>query len=184
MEVLAAAIHWGSKDFHAMSGKSKPRRAASATPWDNMPEEPLSPAQALASASHKSMYASRHERFDGDADFFNGHPLSEYPFRGGEARKNGLNRSGAQRCLCRACGMMPTPVAGTVFDSSKLPLPAWTDFPLQAFSYASATLMTREDRRADTACRTGCKSRSACSEACETMRLLTWKPPATSWFGS
>lgn len=150
MEVLVAAIHWGSKDFHAMSGKNKPRRAASATPWDNTPEELLSPAQALVSASHKSMYAFRHERFDGDADFFNGYPLGECPFCGGEVRKNGLNRSGVQRYLCRACGRISTPVTGTIFDSSKLPLPAWTDFLLQTFSYASTTLMTREGRRADT----------------------------------
>lgn len=57
-----------------MSGNKKRKRAASATPWDDAPREALTPAQSMVAASHRSMYAFRHERFDGDAEFFNGYP--------------------------------------------------------------------------------------------------------------
>lgn len=133
-----------------MSGKDKRRRAASATPWDGVPESDLTPAQAMVAASHRSMYAFRHERFDGDAAFFNGYPRSECPFCGGPVRRNGRKPSGLQRYLCASCGRVSTPVTGTIFDGAKLPVPAWVDFMLQSFSFASVGLMTREDRRSGT----------------------------------
>lgn len=133
-----------------MSGNKKRRRAASATPWDEIPEQELTPAQAIVSASHKSMYAFRHESFSGDSAFFNGYPRSECPFCGGSIRKNGFNRLGIQRYLCHFCGKISTPITGTSFDNAKLPISAWVDFLLQTFSYASTSLMTREDRRSDT----------------------------------
>lgn len=133
-----------------MSGNKKRKRAASATPWDGVPHESLTPAQSMVAASHRSMYAFRHERFDGDAEFFNGYPRTSCPFCGGQVRKNGRNRAGVQKYLCRACGRASTPVTGTIFDNAKLPVSAWVDFLLQAFSFASTSLMTREDRRSDT----------------------------------
>lgn len=60
-----------------MSGHKRRRSAPSATPWDGMADEELSPAQAAVAASQRSIYAFRHERFAGDADFFNGYPRAE-----------------------------------------------------------------------------------------------------------
>ena len=133
-----------------MSGEKKRIRAASATPWDGMPAGSLTPAQEIVAASHRSMYAFRHERFDGDAAFFNGYPRSECPFCGGRVKRNGANRAGIQRYRCRDCGRTSTPVTGTVFDNSKPPVTAWADFLVQTFSFASTSLMTREDRRSGT----------------------------------
>lgn len=50
-----------------MSGNKKHKRAASATPRDDAPREALTLAQSMVAASHRSMYAFRHERLDGDA---------------------------------------------------------------------------------------------------------------------
>lgn len=131
------------------AGKSK-RLAASATPWDDMPEDELDPSQAIVAASHKGIYAFRHERYAGDADFFNGYPLDCCPHCSGPIAKAGLNRAGVQRYRCKACKKISTPVTGTIFDNAKLPVTAWADFILQAVSFESISSMTREDRRADT----------------------------------
>jgi len=133
-----------------MGGNKRKRRAASATPWDGVPESQLTPAQSIVAASHRSMYAFRHQPFEGDAAFFNGYPRTECPFCGGRLARNGLDRSGVQRYRCASCGRTSTPVTGTIFEDSKLPVPAWVDFLLQTFSFASVGLMTREDRRSDT----------------------------------
>lgn len=133
-----------------MGGNKSKRRAASATPWDGVPQEELTPAQAIVAAGHRSIYAFRHERFDGDALFFNGYPRSACPFCGAGVAKAGFNRSGVQRYRCKACARVSTPVTGTIFDNSKLPVAAWSDFILQALSFESVSAMTRENRRADT----------------------------------
>lgn len=150
MVVLVAAIRQGSKDYHTMSGKGNHWRAASATPWDGMPAGELTPAQAIVAASHRSMYEFRHHPYTGDAAFFNGYPRSECPHCGGRLTRSGHDRSGLQRYRCSSCGRTSTSVTGTIFEDAKLPIPAWVDFLLQAFSYASVGLMTREGRRSDT----------------------------------
>lgn len=133
-----------------MSGKKVRRAAASATPWDGIADHELEPSQRIVAASHRSAYAFRHEAFDGDIDFLNSYPRSECPRCGGPASKNGREASGLQRYRCASCGRTFTPATGTIFEGRKLPVPAWSDFLVQTFSYASVSLMTREDRRSDT----------------------------------
>lgn len=134
-----------------MCGKSRRHRAPSATPWDGIPEGGLTPPQALVAASQRSIYAFRHERFAGDAEFFNGYPRESCPRCGfGRVVRAGFDRRGVQRWSCRGCGRTFTPATGTVFEDGKLPVAAWADFVLQALSFESVAAMTREDRRADT----------------------------------
>ena len=134
-----------------MSGKKRRRAAPSATPWDNLGEESLTPAQALVRATHKSVYAFRHEPYAGDIDFFNHFTRDVCPRCGCEhISKRGLDRAGMQRYLCDGCKKSFSPTTGTIFDDRKLPLPAWVDFLLQLFSFVSINAMTREDRRSDT----------------------------------
>ncbi len=134
-----------------MSGNKKRRRAPSATPWDGIPERELSPAELAVKLASKSMYAFRHHDFDGDEEFFNGYPRDACPRCGSPAiARKGRDRSGLQRYLCRSCGRYFSPVTGTIFEDSKLPVSAWADFVVQAVSFESVNAMSREDRRADT----------------------------------
>ena len=111
----------------------------------------MTPAQALVNATHKSAYAFRHESFAGDIDFFNQYTRTSCPRCGDDnIKKFGHDASGMQRYYCKVCMKAFTPATGTIFDSRRLPLSAWTDFLIQTFSYASIALMTREDRRSDT----------------------------------
>lgn len=133
-----------------MSGKKARRAAASATPWDDVPDRELEPSQRIVAASHRSAYAFRHEAFAGDIDFLNSYHRDACPRCGGPASRYGKEASGLQRYRCASCGRTFTPATGTIFEGRKLPIPAWTDFLVQTFSYASVSLMTREDRRSDT----------------------------------
>lgn len=134
-----------------MSEERKKRRAPSATPWDDLPDEALEPPQLLVARSHRSMYEFRHEPFGGDVDFFNAYERESCPICGSEEiAKDGHARTGLQRYLCKGCGKRFTPVTGTIFEDRKLPLSAWADFLMQLFSHSSFESMTREDRRSDT----------------------------------
>ena len=115
-----------------------------------MPEHELEPSQRIVAAAHRSAYAFRHEAFGGDIDFFNSYIRDACPRCGGPASRNGREASGLQRYRCASCGRTFTPVTGTIFEGRKLPVPAWSDFLVQTFSYASVSLMTRENRRSDT----------------------------------
>ena len=134
-----------------MSEERKKRRAPSATPWDEVPDEELEPSQLLVARSHRSMYEFRHESFDGDIDFFNSYIRDSCPLCGSEEiARAGYARTGLQRYLCKGCGRHFTPVTGTIFEDRKLPLSAWADFLVQLFSHSSFESMTWEDRRSDT----------------------------------
>lgn len=134
-----------------MGKHAKRRLAASATPWDDVADDELEPAQLLVASSHRSMYSFRHEPFDGDAAFFNGFERESCPRCGGaEVSKRGKDAAGVQRYFCPGCGRSFFPQTGTIFEDRKLPLSAWADFLLQVFSYDSFASMTREDRRSDT----------------------------------
>lgn len=132
------------------NNSKKRHRAPSATPWDDVPEAALTPAEAVVAASHRGIYEFRHARFNGDADFFNGYPRETCPSCDGPAKRNGYTLAGIQKYRCPECGHIFTPVTGTIFDNAKLPVTAWADFILQALSFESVSSMSREDRRADT----------------------------------
>lgn len=133
-----------------MSGGKKRRPAPSATPWDGLPEDEIGPAQRAVMEGQRSIYAFRHERCAGDIEFFNAYERGECPSCGAPPVRDGFAASGLRRYRCPACGRRFTPVTGTIFDNSKLPLAAWADFIIQALSFESVSAMTREDRRART----------------------------------
>ena len=134
-----------------MSGKKQDRFTASATPWDDASDTSLSPAQTIVKASQKSAYEYRHCSFDYDIDFFNSYTRNSCPICDSEdVRAFGHEKSGMQRYRCNSCQKTFTPVTGTIFEARKLPVSAWVEFLMQAFSYESIATITREDRRSET----------------------------------
>lgn len=126
-----------------MGKREKKRLAASATPWDDVPDKELAPPQLMVVRSHRSMYEFRHERFPGDADFFNGYAQEACPRCGDpEISRRTHDAHDVRRYLCKQCGRTFTPQTGTIFEDRKLPLSAWTDYLLQVFSYDSFSSMT------------------------------------------
>jgi hypothetical protein len=134
-----------------MSGKKKRRPAPSATPWDALNDDILTPAQMMVASTHRSMYRFKHEWYEGDIDFFNAFERDACPRCGNvHISKRGRDARGMQRYLCHACAKAFSPTTGTIFEDRKLPLPAWVDFLLQVFSFESTSVMTRENRRSTT----------------------------------
>ena len=144
--VLAPAVLASRRETTTMGKHEKRRLAASATPWDGIDDDKLEPAQRAVAESHRSIYAFGQERFEGDADFFNGYERDACPRCGSrEISKRGLDSRGVQRYFCAGCRHGFAPQTGTIFEDRKLPIPAWTDYLLQLFSYDSFSSMTRED---------------------------------------
>jgi transposase-like protein len=125
--------------------------AASATPWDHCEKSELSATEKLVMESQRSAYRFRHENFALDIDFFNSFKRDSCPYCKSTAiKKSGLEQTGMQRYRCHGCKRAFTPVTGTIFEARKLPISAWVDFLIQAFSFESIAVMTREDRRSGT----------------------------------
>ena len=137
-----------------MSGKKKKAwRAASATPWDDVPERDLQPAQRIVRDCHRDIYRYRHAPagLEGEAAFFNGYARDACPRCGSDAiARVGFDSAGLQRWRCRGCGRSFTPVTGTIFEGHKLPVADWTEFLLEVLSYESVHGMTRANRRSGT----------------------------------
>jgi hypothetical protein len=134
-----------------MTGKKRAYFAPSATPWDGMDEDTLTPAERLVMESHRSAYRFKHERFDLDVEFFNSFEREACPHCASpDTKKAGQEGDGLQRYRCNGCGRAFTPTTGTIFEARKLPLSAWTDFLIQAFSFESIAVMTRDNRRSGT----------------------------------
>ena len=136
-----------------MSGDKGRWLAASATPWDNVDDGDLGPAQIIVRDRHRDIYRYRHAHADleGEADFFNGYPRDSCPRCGSPSiARVGFDAAGVQRWRCRSCGRSFTPMTGTIFEGHKLPVADWTEFLLEVFSFESMHGMTRSNRRSTT----------------------------------
>jgi transposase-like protein len=136
-----------------MSAKKPRWHAPSATPWDEMGEDRLNPAEAIVKACHRDMYRYRHapSSLEGEAEFFNAYVREACP-RCASPRiwKSGRDSNGVRRWRCLSCDRYFTPATGTIFEGRKLPVADWTEFLLEAFSFESMHAITRVNRRSET----------------------------------
>ena len=136
-----------------MSGKRWHVPSASATPWDGIGDDDLTPSQIVVRDSHRDVYEFRHRALSevGDAGFLNGYARDRCPRCGCDRiQRWGREQGGVQRYMCRGCRRTFTPSTGTIFEDHKLPVADWAEFMVQAFGFESLEAMTREDRRSGT----------------------------------
>lgn len=123
----------------------------SSTPWDELDESSLTPAQRLVMEEHRDAYERLHAPSDRDAAFFNGYVRDACPRCGSrDLVRRGRGRNGLVRWLCNGCLRYFTPVTGTIFEDHKLPVSSWVEFLLELFSYESLEGITRQNRRSPT----------------------------------
>ena len=136
-----------------MSGDKRRYAAPSATPWDGVAADNMTPAELAVMQSHRSMYEYRHSALSATQEvaFFNGYRRESCPLYG-SARIGGCGKdgNGVLRWRCHECGRTFTPMTGTIFQGHKLPVSDWCEFLLQAFSYESINGMMRGNRRSET----------------------------------
>lgn len=136
-----------------MSGRKRPYAAPSATPWDDVAEDSMTPAETAVMLSHRSIYEYRHSALSAEQEvaFFNGYARKACPrCRSDRIGGCGTDGKGVRRWRCRACGRTFTPMTGTIFQGHRLPVSDWCEFLLQAFSYESLNGMMRGNRRSET----------------------------------
>lgn len=136
-----------------MGGGKRRYAAPSATPWDGMPGDSMTPAETAVMLSHRSMYDYRHSALSAEQEvaFFNGYPREECPrCHSRLIEGNGRDRNGVRRWRCKSCGRSFTPMTGTIFQGHKLPVSDWCEFLLQTFSFESINGMMRGNRRSET----------------------------------
>ena len=87
-----------------------------------------------------------------EVDFINSIAIEECPFCGSrEIRRDGFSkRTGLAIRECKACGRKFNPLAGTIFDSRKIPFSEWIEFLVHLFQFHSVRTAAFDNRNAVT----------------------------------
>ncbi len=98
-------------------------------------------------------YETKHRRpFKEEVDFINSIAVNECPFCGSnEIRRDGFNKkTGLAIRECKDCGRKFNPLAGTIFDSRKIPFSEWIEFLVHLFQFHSVSMASFDNRNAVT----------------------------------
>ena len=92
-----------------------------------------------------------------EVDFINSIVIEECPFCGSkEIRRDGFNKkTGLAIRECKTCGRKFNPLAGTIFDSRKIPFSDWIEFLVHLFQFHSIRTTAFDNRNAVTTGFTG-----------------------------
>ena len=87
-----------------------------------------------------------------EVDFINSIVIEECPFYGSkEIRRDGFNKKiGLAIRECKTCGRKFNPLAGTIFDSRKIPFSEWIEFLVHLFQFHSIRTTAFDNRNAVT----------------------------------
>lgn len=87
-----------------------------------------------------------------EVDFINSIVIEKCPFCGSkEIRRDGFNKkTGLAIRECKTCGRKFNPLAGTIFDSRKIPFSEWIEFLVHLFQFHSVRTTAFDNRNAVT----------------------------------
>ena len=87
-----------------------------------------------------------------EVDFINSIVIEECPFcESKEIRRDGFNKkTGLAIRECKTCGRKFNPLAGTIFDSRKIPFSEWIEFLVHLFQFHSVRTTAFDNRNAVT----------------------------------
>ena len=116
----------------------------------NFSDELLSTDMMVSTISE--WYEAKHRRPSREVDFINSVAVTECPFCGSkEIRRDGFNkRTGLAIRECKGCGRKFNPLAGTIFDSRKIPFSEWIEFLVHLFQFHSVRTASFDNRNAVT----------------------------------
>lgn len=98
-------------------------------------------------------YDAKHRRpSKEEVDFINSIVIEECPFCGSkEIRRDGFSKkTGLAIRECKTCGRKFNPLAGTIFDSRKIPFSEWIEFLVHLFQFHSVRTSAFDNRNAVT----------------------------------
>ncbi len=98
-------------------------------------------------------YEAKHRRpSKEEVSFINSIAVEECPFCGSrEIRRDGFNKkTGLLIRECKECGRKFNPLAGTIFDSRKIPFSEWIEFLVHLFQFHSVRTAAFDNRNAVT----------------------------------
>lgn len=107
-------------------------------PWSGNAEK--TDGQTLIESTVNEWYAAKHRAPGGEEiSFVNSIKITSCPYCGkGGFVRDGHDRSGVSRYLCRDCGRRFTPLTGTIFQGRKIPISEWVEYLMHLFGFHSA----------------------------------------------
>lgn len=112
-----------------------------------------SPSSDVFVSTLSEWYDAKHRKPSAEEiSFLNSLVPADCPLCGSAsvARKGKQAGSGMQRWVCKRCRSRFSPIAGTIFDSKKIPISEWIEYLIHLFEYHSVTTAASDNRNAGT----------------------------------
>ena len=110
------------------------------------------PSSAMMVSTLSEWYDAKHRRASPEeVAFINSLPAGTCPHCGSpDVRRDGYaKKTGLLIRECKSCGRKFNPLAGTVFDSRKIPFSEWVEFLVHVFQFHSVRTSAFDNRNAD-----------------------------------
>lgn len=110
------------------------------------------PSSPMMVSTLSEWYDAKHRKASPqEVAFINSLPVDSCPYCGSaELRRDGFaKRTGLIIRECRSCGRKSNPLAGTIFDSRKIPFSEWVEFLVHLFQFHSVRTSAFDNRNAD-----------------------------------
>lgn len=110
-----------------------------------------SPSSAMMVSTLSEWYDAKHRKpSPEEVAYANSIPVSSCPYCGSERiRRDGFaKKTGLLMRECRSCGRKFNPLAGTAFDSRKIPCSEWVEFLAHLFQFHSVKTASFDNRNA------------------------------------
>lgn len=110
------------------------------------------PSSPMMVSTLSEWYDAKHRKASPEeVAFINSQPVDSCPHCGSaKLRRDGFaKRTGLLVRECRSCGRKFNPLAGTIFDSRKMPFSEWVEFLVHLFQFHSARASAFDNRNAD-----------------------------------
>ena len=110
------------------------------------------PSSAMMVSTLSEWYDAKHRRASPEeVAFINSLPAESCPYCGSTGlRRDGFaKKTGLLIRECKTCGRKFNPLAGTIFDSRKIPFSEWVEFLLHLFQFHSVRTSAFDNRNAD-----------------------------------
>lgn len=110
------------------------------------------PSSPMMVSTLSEWYDAKHRKASPEeVAFINSQPVDSCPYCGSaKLRRDGFaKRTGLLVRECRSCGRKFNPLAGTIFDSRKIPFSEWVEFLVHLFQFHSVRTSAFDNRNAD-----------------------------------
>lgn len=131
-----------------MKNKIK-HQSRTATVWDLLPQDEITPLQSFLLENYKSAFSKKHPRISDtdEVELLNSYSPRLCPFCSSLLFiKDGFTRNGVQRYRCKNCKKGFNILTGTLLENHKIPITEFIEYALMLVNFSSTNLAARTNK--------------------------------------